>query len=450
MITNSRVKSILDTFENSIDSQDKCINELKKIMKNKRVELPRYLEDEIISIDKYDSLELIVKTSRIIELANTLAKSTEDEKLKKHFYSIKLKGITFLSKADNLQEIDESGSGYDFEKKMPNYTISISRYGKKAVISWHVATKGPTYKHLTDLLDPNYKEYTGDKITDYNPRDIVLEELMNYKHRYNEKGMIELNEILTQRGEKKELIKGIIHENFPKLELDKILNGEVLKAEEKIYDKGGFSGVGVIESIIRAKIKENYKEDTSKAVESKFNKLHDKFKSDNEEEDAKTFYLISKIMDTVDFESEDFDKVLDEIKVKVEITSKIHEKTERLDERGEKYEMMSYLESSGIGDIGEIIRILNAEEDPNEKTKSEITLGDIMGLVKEANCTETQILEAVNYLLEYVCEKGKTRRIEGNPLMKAMDLATNNLSSRGILELRRKMEKGEFIGGGKY
>ena len=85
----------------------------------------------------------------------------------------------------------------------------------------------------------------------------------------------------------------------------------------------------------------------------------------------------------------------------------------------------------------------------DEKTESTISVDEIMEFVKEANCTKAEILEAVEGLLEFVFQKDNSQ-IKGNPLEETLELATSQMSSKGILDLRKKMMKGEFIGGGRY
>ena len=561
MITNSSIRSIHDTLknaigynkdfkveidENSITNLDVCIQKLRNIIQNEGEKLPLYLDIKLPSIDKYDKLEWITKVTNIVELSNRLAKFPNISYIqRKMFYAIKVLGIDALSRINTIEEIALKGGGIDIERNRPEakYTIQIDKYGKRSVISWHLGNIDvySDFAHLMDPTNKNYQEYKGQDVEKYNSfgnADFKMAREMGSGLRYNENGMRALIEMLFSRRDNKTGIKEIISQNFPGLDIseermDKLLNGKILEQEEKIYNEGGYSGIKIIESIIKSKIKENYRKNSRKVVEYKFDKLRSKFRCDDEEKDAQTVYLLSKIVETISFSDVNFDEALSIIETRVNLASRLPKTLGTVDEIGEKYEMMFLLENLGIEDIDKNIKILNVVENQivgknfsldsmktfmkkmknvfssfkfedynvepetvidsaimtiskdiksgtldikifddaeatskilksvkqqlsdkfkgiqDEKTESTISVDEIMEFVKEANCTKAEILEAVEGLLEFVFQKDNSQ-IKGNPLEETLELATSQMSSKGILDLRKKMMKGEFIGGGRY
>lgn len=561
-MTNSSIKYVHDTFKNavgynngfnveigedSISNLDICIEELRNMIKSEGKKLPVYLDVDLPSIDKYDNLEWLVKTANVVELANRLAKiSTVSNTQKRMFYAIKVLGIDAISRVNVRENAFSRGGGIDTSRETPEpkYTIEFYDYGKKAVVSWHLGRAIDAYSDFAHLIDPankDYQQYNGEDINRYNSfdrDDYDLSRNMGGELRYNEKGMIVLIKMLAERKKNKSDIKGIISENFSSLgmdedKLDKLLNGNLLKQEEYIYEQGGFSGTAIVEHNIRVNIKQIYKKKTSKMIDGSFNKLKNKFKSNDEEKEAENFYLISKILETTDFSNANFDEMLKIIEGKVDVADKIPRTLGRIDEVGEKYEIISFLEELGISDTDKNIRTLSVVEDrimnnnfslssmktlmqkmknvfssfkfkeygidpetvidsaimfiakdvengnldaktfddgeatskvlksikqqlsdkfkdiKSEKDTSTIPADEIMEFVEEANCTKSEILEAVDCLLEFVLEKNKSK-VKDGPLNEAVEIATSEMSSKGILDLRKKMMKGEFIGGGRY
>ena len=562
MITNSSIRSIHDTLknaigynkdfkveidENSIANLDVCIQNLKNIMQDEGKKLPVYLDIKLPSINKYDKLEWITKVINIVELSNRLAKLPNINSVQKHmFYVIKVLGIDALSRVNATEEIVSRGGGVDIGRSRtePNYTIQTKKYGEESVISWHLGMIDPNsdFGHLVNPTNKLYKSYDDKNIYEYNSfdsSDFNFGREVGEEVRYNEKGIRALNEMLfTRRNNKKDIIE-IIYENFPALAIDedtlnKMLNGRLLEDEEEVYEAGGYSGVKIIEKIIKFKIENNYKNDSANMIDSKLEQLINKVKSEDEEKNAENVYLLSRILDTIDFSNLKFDEVLKIIETKVNVANKIPRTFGTIDEVGEKYEMLSALEKLGIKDFDKNIDILNTVEkqimgkdfslrslknlilkiknvfssfkfedydvEPetvidsaimfiakdvengnldaktfddggatskllksikqqlsdkfrdiqSEKDTSTISADEIMEFVEDKKCTKAEILEAVNSLLEFVFEKGKSK-MNGNPLEEAVELATDGeMSSKGILDLRKKMMKGEFIGGGRY
>lgn len=536
----------IEVQEDSISNLDICIKELRNMLKSEGIRLPTYLSGKIPSIGKYDKLEWITKVVNVVELSNRLAKLPEISNInKRRFYLMKTVGIDALSRIDVAGEIAERGSGIDPVKSKieSNYTVQLDKYDEKSVISWHLGMvdANSDFAHLVDVTNDMYQSYGGEGVGEYNSfsgKDFKFAQMTGEELRHNEKGMNTLNDMLFIRSENKLGIKEIISNNFPALdvsedELDKLLNGEVLTQEEKIYNEGGYSGVKVIESKIRAKIRDEYQNDSQKEVNEKFNKLYGLVDSRNDEKNAESIYLLNKIVNAIDFQNGDFEKILKMVENRFNIANNFPRKLGTVDEIGERYEMLANLEAFGINDIDENISILDKVENEvlreqfsmnsmktlitkiknifstfkfedydvepdtvvdsalllvldglskdkinretfnneekvskllksikqeisdkfkkmkDEKKEGTISVEEIDEFVKAQNCTKAQMLKAVQALLAFTFEKDG-HDLEQNPLGDAVEIAKSELPSKGILDLRKKMLKGEYIGGGRY
>lgn len=536
----------IEIGKNSISDLDKCIEKLRNMLRNEGIKLPDYLKGKISSIGKYDKLEWITKIVYVVELANRLAKLPQISNLnKREFYLLKALGIDALSRIDANEEISDRGGGTDIGKSGfdSNYTVQIDKYDERAVISWHLGMIDPNsdFGHLIDVMNDRYQVYNGEDIGRYNSfsrDDFNFAKMAGVELRYNEKGISTLSNMLFTRGENKLGIKEIISNNFPMLdisgdELDKLLNGDVLNQEEEIYNEGGYSGVKVIESEIKSKIKNAYLNDSSKEVDEKFCKLYGLLDSKDDEKNAESIYLLNKILSTIDFQNGDFEKILKMVENRLNIANNFHRKLGTVDEIGEKYEMFAILGNLGINDFDENISILDKVENEilkdefsinsmktlivkiknifgsfkftdydvepdtvvdaailsildklnrdkinreifkdgektskllksikqevsdkfkemeSEKKEGTISIEELDEFVKAQNCTKTQMLEVAQALLDFVFEKG-SHDLGQNPISDAVEIATSELPSKGILELREKILKGEYVGGGRY
>lgn len=478
--------------ENSMANLDVCIEKLKNMIQKQGIKLPTYMDIKLPSIDKYDKLEWITKVTNIVELSNRLAKIPNIPYVqKKMCYAIKILGIDALSRANVMEEITARGGGKDYEKNKVNatYTIQLNKYNEKSVISWHLreVDANSDFAHLVDPENGNYKEYNGrnvEKYCHFKGTDFKLAKKTGNELRYNEKGLRSLAQMLTTRGQNKENIERNILQNFPALGnnkegLEKTLNGRILEQEEEICEQGGYSGVKVLESFVQGKINEIYKKGFPKANKAKFNKIRNKFKNEDNEKYSETVYLINKILDTTDFKNVDFNCILKTIETKVDMAEKIPRTFGTLDELGEKYEMICFLETLGNDDFEKNICILNAAENQirsrdfkpigsteqtfemlvsikqhlkdvcgNEKTA--ISANEIREFVDAANCKQHKMLEAVECMTEYVSEKDNDKLKSSFNKVALENPQTSKKPSKGILDLKKKMMKGEFIGGGRY
>ena len=85
----------------------------------------------------------------------------------------------------------------------------------------------------------------------------------------------------------------------------------------------------------------------------------------------------------------------------------------------------------------------------NENIRDTISISELLELVDERQVDDKEILEVANQLLAFTYERDKTK-IQDVPNGEFLEKATEGLSSRSILDLRKKMKEEGFIGGGRY
>lgn len=536
VIINSNTHTYLNT----------CLSELQILSDNSNVGIAKEFMTDIGDIDGYDVFEVVTKLALIIELSNRMAKSANATKQEtREFYKIKYLGIEGISKLDTVEEITDKGSGFDSKKECATYSLQVDKYEGRAVVSWHMSNiaMGSPLSYLIESSDKNYTRYDGQDVTQYSPidrDDIELAIQMKIEPRYNEKGLIALIDMFeTRRGIKSE-IKEFINQNFPGLgipqsRIDSMLNGEVLAQEEEVYELGEYSGIKLVERIIEEKIENVYFSEPKQDIASKCSKLKSHFADQDEEKNVRNLYFLTKMIDTVDFNNNSFEDIIQIIENKIkaiEMLGKVYE-FDSLEDANQGYEMLHALEMIGIDDFEKGVTILekvrkdifNNEADisdvkifvektknvfssfdfdgnntepqdviditimlvaddvknnninvkdfkdsqktsqilksvkqrinnrfkeiNNENIEGTISVDEILEFVDDAQCDKEEILEAADALLAFVFQRDNTK-LQNAPNAEVFELATEELPAKSILDLRNKLIKGDYRGGGRY
>jgi len=89
------------------------------------------------------------------------------------------------------------------------------------------------------------------------------------------------------------------------------------------------------------------------------------------------------------------------------------------------------------------------EEIANEDDKDKISVDEVLAYIDERQCDRNAIMQVANELLAFSRTRSKGR--SQNPAGKeSAEHLVENMSTRSILTLRKKMKEEGFIGGGRY
>jgi len=522
---------------NNIEVLNNCILNLKNILAANNA-LPDFLEKSIPSFSKDDTLEISVKLCHVIELANRIAKlpvvKNAGYKLKSAYYNIKVMAIDILDDLENIPEITHKGSDYDQKKGVSTYSFQFGEkdedINKYAVVSWHIDIESNSpYKHLEHVeslkkrllrekktleegkallkskrLDPRYKEYEGEPVTDYNPHDKEFAR-MGREDRYNEVGILVLNKMLKDKAKtleskrNEELTKKI--SEYEKRIRDGITSNYVINTDDKLRTLSirYCEGKDIEEKYEKVALVYNMLKELNfgKGMEfdaldkhisykfgalSRFEKL---YKGKAEKVKIVGYSMLSSLEKAgiADFEKgmDIIENINDNIFDKDTKLGLVKAFTEKLAEEfsGEEFSK-SGIDKSDIIEMA-IIRIsggmkdkeigakdfkspdsitslvksvkkqvkVRLEEIANEDDKDKISVDEVLAYIDERQCDRNAIMQVANELLAFSRTRSKGR--SQNPAGKeSAEHLVENMSTRSILTLRKKMKEEGFIGGGRY
>jgi len=477
--------------DTAIPILNRCINLLERVLKAYNA-LPDFFKGPIPTIPtKNDGLEVTTKLSYVVELANRIAK-LDGNIYYKLFYSIKNDGIRTLSRL-NIQEITHKGSLRDVDRNRSTYSLQIGEKSgdtnEYAVISWHLSNTLPAgNEYLINPNHPHWVQYQGVPVTTYNPQDKGLRQF-NIQDRFNEQGFNVLGNMLQERRKEKlqERID-IIRDNIKKIvgeknfgELEYCLRGKDIQEQ--------YNNAYVLYKILKSRSFDKGMEfdglmDEVAIKVDALNEFQAKFGSKGEDIRLVGYDLLSALEKTGIENFENGVIILENIKDILGPSASIKIIKSFVQKLSEIFDISKFSSHGIAGEdvIGMALEVLRStignkkinlldfrdndkvtallssieqavktriEEIDKEDVQDTISIDELLTFLNEKQCDDRQILDTYNLLAGYVQERD-TARIQQSPNREVLERATQGLSSKGILDLRKRMREGGYIGGGRY
>jgi len=482
---------------NKIETLNSCIEELSNILRDSG-EIPMVLDEPLATVPgEEDKVEIAIKLAYVIELANRIAKlpiMTNAGEISRKFYAVKDRGIDALSRFQSGREhIYKGSSDYDTRKQRMTYSLQIGEYSRNpenyGVVSWHLRLD----QSGTSNARLRRENYRGIDVIAYNgEHGYELRGGRGNEGGYNEEGFAAFNKLLTQRrNDKPKIIKGKIIDRLKKVYGEEGIDEKISWVNANSFGKTLEEQVENSELLTR--ILTSLKFGEGMEFELLDEKVAGKiiptmtYKEEMYVGNLTEVYNMLEILEAgsgCDFQDgiEIIKSISElggenelELSVAKELVQNLAQTfaTTTFESQG-KIEPAEALEMA-VADIRERIKSkemeLNALKSPekmktlltqikknienrakemlDEKTEDRISIDEVLDLIDEKQCDEREILQVADELLAFAYRRDKSR-VPNTSKGEIVEHVTDNLSTRGILDLRRKMKEEGYIGGGRY